>query len=60
MMIKFYYVARGSVTETQSHVEYGKRVGYLAISDAAALSEKLDQVHAEINRVISSLRKSSK
>lgn len=58
--IKFYYVARGSLTETQSHLEYGRRVGYLAVSDAAALSEKLDQVHAEINRVILSLRKSRK
>jgi four helix bundle protein len=58
--INFYYVARGSVTETQSHLEYGKRVGYVAESDAAVLSEKLDQVHAEINRVISSLRRSVK
>lgn len=58
--IKFYFVARGSLTETQSHLEYGKRVGYLARSDAAALSEKLDQVHAEINRVISSLREPRK
>jgi four helix bundle protein len=58
--IKFYYVARGSLTETQSHLEYARRVGYMAASDVAALSEKLDQVHAEINRVISSLRKSSK
>ena len=58
--IKFYFVARGSLTETQSHLEYGKRVGYMAASDAVALSEKLDQVHVEINRVISSLRRSSK
>jgi four helix bundle protein len=58
--INFYYVARGSVTETQSHLEYGKRVGYVAESDAAVLSEKLDQVHAEINRVISSLKKFGK
>lgn len=58
--IKFYLVARGSLTETQSHLEYGRRVGYLATSDAAALSERLDQIHAEINRVISSLRKSSR
>jgi four helix bundle protein len=58
--IKFYFVARGSLTETQSHLEYGRRVGYLAVSDAAALSAKLDQVHAEINRVISSLREPRK
>jgi four helix bundle protein len=58
--IRFYYVARGSVTETRSHVEYGRRVGYLVASDAAALRERLNQVHAEINRVISSLRKSGR
>jgi four helix bundle protein len=58
--INFYYVARGSVTETQSHLEYGKRVGYLSATVACDLSEKLDQVHTEINRVISSLRKSPK
>ena len=58
--IKFYFVARGSLTETQSHVEYGRRVGYLAVSDAVAISEKLDQAHVEINRVIPSLRKSTR
>jgi four helix bundle protein len=58
--INFYYVARGSVTETQSHLEYGRRVGYLAVSDATTLSEGLDQVHAEINRVISSLKRSGR
>ena len=58
--VNFYFMARGSLTETQSHLEYGRRVGYLAASDAAALTEKLDQVHTEINRVISSLRKSAK
>lgn len=58
--IKFYFVARGSLTETQSHLEYGRRVGYLALSDAVAVSEKLDHVHVEINRVVSSLRKSSR
>jgi four helix bundle protein len=58
--IKFCYVARGSLTEVQSHREYGRRVGYLAESDALAFSEKFDQVHSEINRVISSLRRSGK
>lgn len=57
--IKFYYVARGSLTETQSHLEYGKRVGYIAATEAEALSGKLDGVHAEINRVISCLRKAA-
>jgi len=54
--MRFYYVARGSLTETRSHVEYGRRVGYLAAADAAALREQLSQVHEEINRVIAALR----
>ena len=27
--INFYYFSGGSVTETQNHIEYGKRIGYL-------------------------------
>ncbi len=58
--VNFYYIARGSVTETQSHLEYGKRVGYLTPKAAESISAKLDGVHEEINRVISSLRKSTR
>ncbi|MCH7827103.1 MAG: four helix bundle protein [Bacteroidetes bacterium] len=31
--INFYYYSRGSITETQSHLEYGKRVGYIKETD---------------------------
>jgi four helix bundle protein len=58
--INFYYIARGSVTETQSHIEYGKRVGYLKPKTAEELSAKLSCIYNDINRVILSLRKSSK
>lgn len=58
--VNFYFMARGSLTETQSHLEYGKRVGYLTPKAADDLSARLDGVHEEINRVISSLRKSAK
>lgn len=35
--VNFYYIARGSVTETQSHIEYGRRVGYLEPKSAEGL-----------------------
>jgi four helix bundle protein len=58
--INFHYIARGSVTETQSHLEYGKRVGYLAAPAAQGITEDLEKVHTDLNRVIVTLRKSLK
>jgi four helix bundle protein len=58
--VNFYHIARGSVTETQSHLEYGKRVGYLAESAAQDLSDRLETIHSDLNKVISALRKSGK
>jgi len=37
--VNFYYFARGSVKETQSHLEYGKRVGYFDNKVAEELVE---------------------
>jgi len=58
--INFYYIARGSVTETQSHIEYGRRVGYLTFETSDSLSKQLSMVLADLNKVISALRKSGK
>jgi four helix bundle protein len=58
--INFYYVARGSVTETQSHLEYGHRVGYITSSVAQVLTDKLEVIHADLNKVIFALRGSGK
>jgi four helix bundle protein len=58
--VNFYYIARGSVTETQSHLEYGHRVGYLSASVARDLTDKLESVHSDLNKVISALRKVGK
>ncbi|MFH1006002.1 MAG: four helix bundle protein [Candidatus Latescibacterota bacterium] len=55
---KFYYYARGSITETQSHLEYGKRVGYLSSELADGLDGQLSQIHRDLNRVISALKPS--
>ena len=54
--VNFYFVARGSVTETQSHLEYGKRVGYLKPESAEELSARLSSIYNDINKVIITLR----
>lgn len=56
--VHFYYYARGSVTETQSHLEYGKRVGYLREDSVANLDMKLCRLYNELNKVIVSLKAS--
>jgi four helix bundle protein len=54
--INFYYNARGSLTETQSHLEYAILVGYISNKDAAILDETLSGLYHEINKIINSLR----
>ena len=58
--IKFYYTSRGSVTETQSHLEYGTRVGYLNQQNAKEVDAMLSKLHNDVNKVIASLRESNK
>lgn len=60
MMSNFHYLARGSLTETQSHLEYGRRVGYIPASVANDLSVKLESLHTDLNKVISALRRQAK
>ena len=54
--INFYYHARGSATETQSHLEYGKRVGYLNIEDTERLDGELTILYHQLNKIITELR----
>jgi four helix bundle protein len=58
--VNFYYIARGSVTETQSHLEYGRRVGYLDPKTAGELTEMLSNVYSDLNKVILSLKQKGK
>ena len=58
--INFYYIARGSVTETQSHLEYGRRVGYFDPKRAKQLSDSLVSIYNDLNKVIVTLRRSPK
>lgn len=54
--INFYYFSRGSITETQSHLEYAKRVGYLSNSSGYDLNKKLQSLYNDTNKIIISLR----
>ena len=54
--INFYYYSRGSVTETQNHIEYGKRVGYIPEEDARLLDERLSKIYNDLNKIISSIK----
>jgi four helix bundle protein len=58
--VNFYYVARGSVTETQSHLEYAKRVGYFDPKTAKHLSDSLTTIYSDLNKVILSLKQKGK
>ena len=57
--MKFYFYSRGSITETQSHLEYAKRVGYLDDSSADIVDKRLENLHKDLNKVIATLRNSS-
>lgn len=54
--INFYYISRGSITETQSHLEYAKRVGYIDPRTFEDINAKLDCLVHEINKIIVTLR----
>ncbi len=52
----FYFIARGSITETQSHLEYCRRVKYCDDESFGKLDNKLELLHKDLNKLILSLR----
>jgi four helix bundle protein len=56
--IQFYYISRGSIMETLSHLEYGSRVGYF--DDVSQIEEKLNSIHHDINKMIFALKSKPK
>ncbi|HUU40798.1 MAG TPA: four helix bundle protein [Desulfatiglandales bacterium] len=58
--INFYYFARGSLTETQSHLEYGLRVKYLQGKITKEIDKRLKKLHQDLNKLISTLRTKAK
>jgi len=55
--VNFYYFSRGSVTETQSHLEYARAVGYLPPELFARLESDLDDIYSALNKIIIALQK---
>lgn len=52
----FYLISRGSSYETQNCLEYGFRVEYFKKDEANQLSESLNEVIHELNKIIKTLR----
>lgn len=57
--INFFYFSRSSIAETQSHLEYGIRVGYFNQEDVKSIDLQLSNLYESINRLIKSLKPQS-
>ena len=53
--VKFYSFARGSLTETQSHLEYAKRVGYIE-EKVHRTWMSIDVLHKDLNKIMLTLK----
>jgi four helix bundle protein len=58
--INFYYNSRGSLTETQSHLEYAVRIGYINSEQAGLLITSLHKLYHELNKIINTLKNTTK
>lgn len=54
--VNFYYISRGSLTETQSNLEYGKRIGYINSKIVGDIDGALCELYNGINKVIVTLK----
>lgn len=52
--LNFYYVSRGSLAETKSHLIYGLKVGYFQELEVSGLSELIENIWEELNKLIRS------
>ena len=55
--MSFYIYSRGSIAETQSHLEYARRVGYLSETEVNALAVRLDKLTHDLNKILLTLRR---
>ena len=55
--INFYYYARGSVTETQSHLIYCSRVKFLKSDVSENLIERLEEINKSLKNNESTLKR---
>ena len=57
--VNFYYVSRGSLAETKSHLIYGRRVGYFDQTQFHGLELLITTIWKELNHLINSLSRKS-
>ena len=57
-LIQFLYVANGSLSELDTHLEIARRLGYLENADG--LQDRLDDVQGQLLAVIQSLKRRSR
>ncbi len=57
-LIQFLYVANGSLSELDTHLEIATRLGY--VNDSAGLQSQLDDVQSQLLTVIESLKRRSR
>ena len=57
--LNFYYDARASLTETKSHLIYGKKVGYFKDSEFDVNNDMIDNIWKELNFLIANLNRST-
>ena len=50
--MNFYYASRGSLTETNSHLIYAQRVGYLKRDDHRLALNLIDDIWKDVNGVV--------
>jgi len=55
--LNFYYHARGSLSETKSHLIYGNRIKYFGADEFNELSSQIHSIWKDINRIIATLKK---
>jgi four helix bundle protein len=56
--IRFCYMARGSLSETQSHLLYAKQMGYLSEATIQRQMAEISELHRLLNGYIAFLKKS--
>ena len=54
--LNFYYATRGSLAETKSHMQYGRRVRYFSQAACLDLESLIAEIWKELNCLIRSLQ----
>ena len=55
--IQFYFIASGSITETQSHLIYGNKIGYFNSNTVEQLFDECSKIRHDLNKIIKSITK---